>query len=335
MTDERPPRLLSDDQLREIFDADIRPTLAGPAHDEPRVLILGGSQGSGKTSALPLIAQQLDMPQAFRFEGDDILRVHPQFEPIARDHGVMEAYQRTGQDYTELVRMTLEELRDLRRDTILVGPYTDPNATFGRIAEFTAVGYRPEAAYMAVHPARSQLGVLHRHHQALADGIDYSFAVPLELQQRIYENTPLIMAQAQRENRVEALHVSDRTGIVLSTRRQPDGTWAPPVDIRQAVEDHRSRPWDRETRADFTRRRDEIRPTLTGAEWAERLASVDRLAAPMLGGTGQRQSVANAAVSRSTTVAQDTSLSASPSTAADRPRPTHTDGQDRSPGRSR
>ncbi|MGY5099460.1 zeta toxin family protein [Streptomyces sp. 900105245] len=331
MTEERSSRLLSDGELRELLDVDVRPLLEGSARERPRVVILGGTQGSGKSSALPLIAEQLGMADAVRVEGDDLLSLIPQFEPIAREHGVMEAFNRVGDDLSELMRMTLAETRRLRRDAILVGPYTAVEPTFQRLAEFTSAGYSAEAAYMAVHPARAQLGVLHRHHVAMRDGIGYSHAIPLELQERVYRNTPLIMAQAQAESRVEALHIADRQGIALTTRLQPDGTWTPPVDLPQAVQAHRMRPWDVETRADFTRRREEIRPTLTGAEWAERVASIDRLAAPMLTGPTPRPSAA-AARSRSTDPSR---AQRKPPAAPPHPSPHRTHGPESSPGRTR
>lgn len=278
-----PQRILSDRELDEVYKDAVRPLLAKPTQENPRLLILGGPQGSGKSTTLPVVERQLGMTQAVRLDGDDIMALHPHFEGIARGRGGLEAARRVGPDYSVVVARMLRDVRMSRQDLILIGPYTHMEATLQRIAPFRETGYRVGMAYMAVHPAVSQLGVVHRHHQAMRDGIGYSLLIPLELQQRVFENTPTILERAQTLGVTDAVHVVDRTGIVASTERQADGTWRPALDIPDVVHATRMRPWEPDVREAFRRRRADVEQT-TGEQWRERLSSIDALAAPMLRG---------------------------------------------------
>ncbi|WP_329468748.1 zeta toxin family protein [Streptomyces sp. NBC_01431] len=252
-----------------------------PAREHPRVLILGGPQGSGKSTALPLVQRQLNMTEAVRLDGDDIMALHPRFEPYARVHGGLAAARLVAPDYRILVARMLEEVRQAKQDLVLVGPYTHPEATFERLDYFRAEGYEAEMAYMAVHPARSELGVMHRHYQAMTDGTGYSLLIPLELQRSVIDGTPRILDAAQVRGTVRALHAVGRSGVLASTRRQADGSWTPPIAMSARVEEIRREPWNRETQARFQQDRADV-AAIQAADWVERLASVDSLAVPML-----------------------------------------------------
>jgi hypothetical protein len=318
VTEEPQPHLLTSEELADLFANDVRPTLTASSQENPRLLILGGPQGSGKTTLRRVVAEQLALGDAVIYDGDDWYDFHPHYDGLAREHGGLEAMKQCGPDVRELTRMTLDHIRQNRQNLVLVGPYTAQELTFQRIQEFP--DHRPEMAYIARHPALSQLGVVYRHHRATGpDGVGYSILPSLDLQEKVFAGVPEIMAEAERRGAVEALHVVDRSGVVFTKQRAPDGRWTPVTDIQEVVQSARHQPWSTEERDHFERQRAEVENT-SGDQWRERLESIDRLAAPMLAppreasttpqsaesrhglAPGQtRPSIADAARSRSTT----------------------------------
>lgn len=120
------PRRLSDSELDDIFDTRVRPILTGPSRDTPTTVLLGGGQGSGKTTALSLVASQLGLPHAFLFEGDDFYDYHPSHTDLRRQAGgdVAQAMRQCFKDVEALRNRTLDYLLDNRMDLIRVGPMT-------------------------------------------------------------------------------------------------------------------------------------------------------------------------------------------------------------------
>ncbi|MGW2725083.1 zeta toxin family protein [Streptomyces sp. NPDC001492] len=284
MTDEQRPRLLTDEELRRIFERRVRPVIDRPAQEEPRILILGGTQGSRKTTLAPLVAQQLGMNDPVIFDGDTHYAFHPRFEELAREHGAPDARKSCLADVTELRRMMKEHIRDQRSHIVLVGPWTRFEFAATEVKFFAERGYAAEAAYTAMHPARSQLGVAHRHYRAEQTGtLHHVFTTTPDFQKQAFANVPQAIEDARQH--VRAVHVVDTGGVAYSTVRQTDGSWRPARDPREVVEEIRYRPWDAATRADFLSRRAAIEG-VTETDWPERLRVIDELAAPMLEGHG-------------------------------------------------
>ncbi|WP_411083428.1 zeta toxin family protein [Streptomyces sp. cmx-18-6] len=304
---ERPPRRLSDEQLADIFREDVQPGLRDLlSQDSPRMVILGGPQGSRKTTLRSVVAEQLELSDALLYDGDDHFAFHPHYDRLARERGALEAARLCGPDVGVLRDAILEEVLARRLNVMFIGPFTDEEYTLGRVATFRDEGYGTELAYTALHPALTEVGVMDRHRWALSEGPGYSFLVPVELQQRITEGVPAIMTVVEERRLADALHLVDAGGIAFSKRLAPDGAWEPAKLVGQAVEETRSRPWAPATREDFLARRAATATPAgeSAAEWNKRLARVDALAAPMLNApatTGQTPSIAQAARGRSTT----------------------------------
>lgn len=336
----KPPRRLSDEQLDEIFREDVQPGLARHASQEtPRMVLVGGPQGSRKTTLRPLVAEQLGLTDVVYFDGDDHYAFHPHYDALAREHGVLEASRLCGPDIEVLRAKILDEVRTRRLNVMFIGPYTHQEYTLNRVAAFRADGYGTELAYTALHQALSQVGVMDRQRHALAEGPGYSFLVSLELQQGVFDGVPAIMTAVEERGLADALHVVDVSGVVFSKRQGADGTWEPSRPAREVVEETRMQPWDAATRQDFLQRRAAVAtPAGESPEaWGKRLARVDELAAPMLAPrtTGSRVST-QAARKRSTTLpsSRSTKKSTTPPP-AQRPAPPQAPGRESSSGRSR
>ncbi|MFE3601341.1 zeta toxin family protein [Streptomyces sp. NPDC059142] len=335
----KPPRRLSDEQLADIFQQDVLPGLTRlPGQKSPRMVLLGGPQGSRKTTLRPLVAAQLGLSDAVFYDGDDHYTYHPHHDALAREHGVLEASRLCGPDIEVLRTAILTEVHARGLNVMLIGPYTNEEYTLGRVAEFRAEGYSTEMAYTALHPALSQVGVMDRHRWAMSDGPGYSFLVSLELQQLVLDGVPSIMTEVEQRGLADALHLVDAGGVAFSKHLGADGTWTPSRPAREAVAEIRHQPWDPATRQDFLERRAAVAvPVGESAEdWGKRLVRVDELAAPMLAPptAGTRPSAA-AARKRSTTLPSSKAAKKAAPPSAQGPPASPAPGREASSGRSR
>ncbi|MGC9478816.1 zeta toxin family protein [Streptomyces sp. WG4] len=336
------PRLLTDEQISEILREDVLPPLARVSpQTTPRMVVLGGPQGSRKTTLRPVVAEQLGLGEDIvYFDGDDHNDFHPHYDQLAREHGAPEAARLIRADNEVIRAAILNEVRTRQLSIMFVGPYTDQVYTLARLAEFRGDGYRTEAAYTALHPALSQLATMDRHLTALTDGPGYSFLVSRELLERVITNVPAVMTRIEAEQAADALHVVDAGGIAFSKQLGDDGEWVPNRPAADVVEETRLQSWDQSVTADFLRRRDRAETAPAGEDpqlWAARLARVDELAAPMI--TRQpvsgRPTMAQAARKRSTTTPARGVKKAAAPPPAQRPPLHHAPGQESSSGRTR
>ncbi|MFY0516011.1 zeta toxin family protein [Streptomyces anulatus] len=335
-----PQRRLSDEQLDEIFREDVQPGLARfSTQDAPRMVALGGPQGSRKTTLRPVVAEQLDLTDVVFFDGDDHYTYHPHYDALARGHGALEATRLCAPDIGVLRAKILDEVFARRLNIMLVGPLTDEEYTSQQVTIFRDKGYRTELAYTALHQALPQIGVMDRHRNAMTDGPGYSFLVSMELQQAVFDGVPIILTTAEDRGLVDALHVVDAGGVAFSKYRGADGIWEPSRRAREVVEEARMQPWDAATRQDFLRRRAavQVKPAAESAEgWAKRLARVDELAEPMLASAnaGGRVS-AQAARKRSATLPASRTVKKAAPPPAPRPATPPAPGRESSSGRAR
>lgn len=330
-------RRLTDSQVEEIFREDVRPGLARHAsRDSPRVIVLGGPQGSRKTSLRTLVAEQLGVPDIVLYDGDDHYAFHPHYDGLARAHGVLEAARLCGPDADYLRAMIRAEVITRRLDIMLIGPYTAEEYTLARLSEYQADGYSAELAYTALHPALSQVGVMDRHRKAMGDGgPGYSFLVSMELQQLVLDGVPAIMTVVEERKLAAALHVVDAGGIAFSKRLNAAGVWVPARPVRDVVEETRQQPWDVATRQGFVERRAAVAQPVgeSPEQWGQRLARVDELAAPMLAAPARLST--QAARSRSITVSRPAKKSAAPPASAGPASAAPAPGRESSSGRRR
>ncbi|MFJ2589709.1 zeta toxin family protein [Streptomyces sp. NPDC087538] len=332
-------RRLSDEQIAEIYREDVQPSLARiPSQDSPRMLALGGPQGSRKSTLRSVVAEHLGLTDVVYFDGDDHYTFHPHYDALALEHGALEASRLCRPDVEILRARILSEVFDRRLNIMLVGPLTNEEYTFQQVDLFRDNGYQADLAYTALHPALSEVGVMDRHRQAMTEGPGYSYLVSLELQREVFEGVPVIMTVAEERGTVAALHVVDAGGVVFSKHRNADGTWSPSRPAGDVVEETRRQPWSPGTGQDFLRRRSAVSTPVgeSAEEWNKRLARVDGLAAPMLAPSASSiRPSAQAARKRSTTLpssrAGKKSAAPPPSSRPAAPSP----GRESSSGRSR
>lgn len=303
-------RLLSDDEIRSVFEQDIRPTLTAPSRDTPRLLLFGGPQGSRKSTLTPLIGEQLGYQDAVRIDGDDLFDFHPAYAGLAWEHGANAAMKRCGPDILEFRARILDHVRQHRQNLMVIGPYTNTEYTMRMLRDFRVAGYASELAYTALHPALSELGVAHRYHQAVQPGgVGYQVLPDLEVMTSVVNGVPKVMEAVKESGIPVALHLVDASGVSFTWTQEAEGRWRPHADITQTLESTRNRPWDPQVRQDFRGRREAVGGG-AGDRWSERLERIDTLARPMLrpddgwpqsSASTPQQQIADAARARSTT----------------------------------
>ncbi|MGC5000578.1 zeta toxin family protein [Streptomyces sp. DT195] len=338
-------RRLTDEQITEIYRTEVLPALDRISPQKAaRAVILGGPQGSRKTSLRSLVAEQLGLGEDVVYlDGDDLLVLHPDYDDLAVQHGAPEAARLTRLDMGVLRELLLDEVRSRRLTIMLVGPFTDAQYTADRLTEFRDAGYSPELAYTALHPALSQLATMNRHIDALTNGPGYSFLVRPALLESVIRNAPKTMARIERDRLADALHVVDAAGVAFTKRLGGDGTWRPERSAAEVIIATRAQVWPPPLKEDFLRWRARADSPPLGEDpvrWAGRLDRVDQLASPMLAPSfgGGARSMARVARSRSTTVLRPAGAAATRSKAPQagrRPSPPEAPGQERGTGRSR
>jgi hypothetical protein len=278
------PRRLIDSEIDDIFHTRVRPILTGPSRDTPTTVLLGGGQGSGKTTALSHVASHLGLPHAFLFEGDDFYDYHPSYADLRRQAGgdVAQAMRQCLKDVEALRTRTLDYLLDNRMDLIRVGPMTgvDYVRESVMIHREHPTSRRIEVAYMAVHPAITRLSVLSRHHNALQPGgAGYALLPPPQFHDIGVTGPPQILGELEGSRAVEALHVVTREGVSFSKHRGDGGAWHPSTKIQEAYLRIRDATWTPETVGYFVMRSAELRAAQR-PEWGDRLERAIADAAP-------------------------------------------------------
>ncbi|MFB7619452.1 zeta toxin family protein [Kitasatospora sp. NPDC056181] len=87
----RPPSLPDAEQIEAIWENDSRPTLTAPSQDNPRMMILGGPQGSRKTTMRTAVPEQLGLADPVVLDGDDVFAYLPRYAQMARKEGMLTA----------------------------------------------------------------------------------------------------------------------------------------------------------------------------------------------------------------------------------------------------
>ncbi|TLQ38942.1 zeta toxin family protein [Streptomyces marianii] len=277
-----PPHRLTPEQIRDLFERDVRPDLTASPQEQPTVLFLGGEMGSGKTTARGLVAQQLGLQDAVLIEGDEYFDFHPDYHGLVREFGEISAAMRLCRPDVEALReLTRQYARENRLNVVIIGPLGLPAYVEPYITAFREADYRVELAYMATHPALCELSVVGRHFDGLRDFGVLEILPDRHIVENVRSGVVEMLHIAEERGLADALHVITRQGVAFSKERDARDGWQPQTPIREAFEARRSQPWDQETKAFYVERRVQLESS-PRTEWGDRLARTDQAAAPML-----------------------------------------------------
>ncbi|MBW3069629.1 hypothetical protein GZ998_08960 [Actinomyces sp. 594] len=156
---------LTEEQLRTIFERDIRPELdaLGASSHQDRTLLLavvGGQPGAGKSKSISRI--QAQHPGLVEVVGDDLRVYHPDYDRLMRENPLAMPAA-TAQASGRWVGMAIDYLREQRRSTLIETTLRQPDVVRDTVAGFRQAGYRTELHVVAVPMEVSRLGTISRY----------------------------------------------------------------------------------------------------------------------------------------------------------------------------
>lgn len=236
--------LLDEAESARIFRDRIVPDqLTGVPQEQPIVVFVGGQPGDGKASITALakvVLQRRGRPvviSALTYEP-----YHPDFyEPITDVPPAAGRY--VAADGLRWLALAEELVIRERYDVIVETELADADAFAASAARFKAAGYQVEIALLAVHEARSRLGVLERHIRALE-----KFGFGRLVEQSAHDAGYAGVLRAAEL--IDAGHWADRVGVlrpdgqlVYGNQRDDNGGWQQPARTADAITWERERAW--------------------------------------------------------------------------------------------
>lgn len=229
--------VLAGADLDALFDLALRDRLTGPARERPRLLLLGGQPGSGKSTLQRLVLPFLPKGTV-SYDGDDLLRLAPDYEwamtaddraasaPLARQVGGLHG-------------LAMAHLRAGRVDAVCSHPLGRADWAASWVEGFRDAGYRVEVAFVATHSSNSRFAIADRHARARADQGFGRWMSELQ-HDRFYLGVPNTVEFLETHRLVDSLYVLSRDGEVLYANHLEED-WRTEPFGRLALEAERGR----------------------------------------------------------------------------------------------
>ncbi|RJG39925.1 zeta toxin family protein [Mesorhizobium sp. DCY119] len=267
---------LSLERNESIFRNDILPDYlpheVGRA-GRPRLIMLGGQPGAGKTAVL--IASHAGLEQSgptIRIVGDDLRSYHPQFLAFQR-HDPETASQFTQADAGRWTEKLLAAATERKVNIVFETTMRTPENVARVVGMARAAGYDVEARAVAVNPRLSWQGNHYRFEEMLRAG-DAARIPPQHVHDAAVTGLRVSLERLESENLVDRVQLRTRGGTVLYDNQRTESGWSQPPHARLALEREQSRPM---TPGELQRFSDDWNHVLARME--ERGAPDDRTAA--------------------------------------------------------
>jgi hypothetical protein len=162
-------RLIDDAALAAVYESRIRPLIFDgvSASPSPRVVIVGGQPGAGKTGAVVTAARDF---QGTGFggaliNGDELRPRHPHYKQlVAQDRAT--AADKTGEDVGLWVERGIRDAAANRFNAVIETTMRQPSVVLRTAHEFRAASYEVELRVVVVDPELSRLGIFERYANA-------------------------------------------------------------------------------------------------------------------------------------------------------------------------
>ncbi|WLS00656.1 zeta toxin family protein [Shinella sumterensis] len=266
---------LSPERNESIFRNDILPDYLPatmiPA-ERPRMILLGGQPGAGKTAVL--IASQAELDQSgptIRIVGDDLRSYHPQFLSFQRQDPET-ASQFTQADAGRWTEKLLAAAAERQVNIVFETTMRTAENVARVIGMARTAGYEVEARAVAVNPRLSWQGNHFRFEEMLHAG-DAARIPPLHVHDAAVAGLRVSLEKLESENLVDRVQLRTRGGTILYDNERSEAGWSQPPHARLALEREQSRPM---TRGELQRFSDDWNHVLARME--ERRAPEDRIA---------------------------------------------------------
>lgn len=259
-----------------IYRERIRPLLIrGEPWPAPRVTIMGGQPGSGKSYAMAALP---DSQRAGVIIASDRLRVHHPMWPdlLRQDDTTAGTY--TSHDARGWVADAIRDAIGARLNVIFDTASDDPDRVRRIIGQFRAGGYAVDMAFVATPSAVSRLSVLSRYQDERdATGGGRYVADP----DRSHPGVLATAAMVDQYRLVDSVTVYSRSGQLYRNELGPDGQWVRAPGTAAVIEAERERPWTRAESENFQRAATDLSRRM-GRLWQPLIAEITRAAEPLM-----------------------------------------------------
>lgn len=276
MADDQASGPLSLARNESIFRNDILPDYLPetmrPA-GRPRMILLGGQPGAGKTAVL--IASHAELDQSgptIRIVGDDLRSYHPQFRAFQKQDAET-ASQFTQADAGRWTEKLLAAAVKRKVNIVFETTMRTPENVARVIGMARAAGYEVEARAVAVNPRLSWQGNHFRFEEMLHAG-DAARIPPQHVHDAAVTGLRVSLEKVETENLADRVELRTRGGTILYENERGPAGWTRPSEARTALEREQTRPM---TRGELQRFSDDWNHVLARME--ERRAPEDRIAA--------------------------------------------------------
>ncbi|MEV5964785.1 zeta toxin family protein [Kribbella sp. NPDC051952] len=236
--------LLDEAESGRIFRDRIVPDqLTGVPQEQPIVVFVGGQPGDGKASITALVkAVLLHRGRPVVLSALAYEPYHPNFyEPIT--DAAPAAGRHVAADGRRWLALAEDVVIRERYDAIIETELTDPEAFDGSAARFKAAGYQVEVALLAVHEARSRLGIVERHIRSL-EKFGFGRLVEQSAHDAGYAGVlraAELVDEGQWADRIAVLRPDGQ--LVYGNQRDDNAAWQQPARTAEAISWEREREW--------------------------------------------------------------------------------------------
>lgn len=275
MADDQASGPLSPERNASIFRNDILPDYLLETMrqaERPRMILLGGQPGAGKTAVL--IASHAELDQAgptIRIVGDDLRSYHPQFRAF-QQQDPESASQFTQLDAGRWTEKLLAAAVDRKANIVFETTMRTPENVARVIGVARAGGYDIEARAVAVNPRLSWQGNHFRFEEMLHAG-DAARIPPQHVHDAAVTGLRVSLEKIETENLADRVQLCTRGGTVLYDNERGSNGWSRPPQVGAALEREQMRPM---TRGELQRFADDWNHVLGRME--DRNAPEDRIA---------------------------------------------------------
>ncbi|MFE3459996.1 zeta toxin family protein [Nocardiopsis aegyptia] len=232
-------RTVRGDDLTALFDIALRDRLSGPAREQPRLLLFGGQPGSGKSTLQRLVLPVL--PEGtVSYDGDDLLRLAPDYEWAMRADDLAASHTLAGQ-VGGLHPLAMDFVRSGRVDVVCSHPLGRADWAAHWVQGFRDAGYRVEVAFVATHASNSRFAIADRRLRSRRDQ-GFGRWITETQHDRFYLGVPNTIEFLETHRLVDSLYVLSRQGEILYADHVAEGgDWRSEPFGRIALEAERGR----------------------------------------------------------------------------------------------
>ena len=134
----------------------------------PKVFILGGQPGSGKTKLTNLLIEKSD-EDIIVLNGDEFKKLHPRHKELQKEFGD-EAVTKTQEFSGKMTESLIEELSNKKYNLIIEGTLRTDTVPLNTEKKLKDKGYITELSVIAVKPELSYVGTLKRYEDMIDIG---------------------------------------------------------------------------------------------------------------------------------------------------------------------